>query len=43
MIWTIHYLTLNQDVYKMLIEEMKEKVGLDREDKLKSYVGDQNT
>ena len=43
MLWTIHYLTLNKDMYNKVIEEMKEKVGSDQGDKLKSYVNDQNT
>ena len=37
MLWTIHYLTLNGDVYHKLIEEI---VGSDRGDKLKSYAND---
>ena len=43
MLWTIHYLTLNKDICNKLIEEMKERVGSDQGNKLKSYVNDQNT
>ena len=38
--WTVHYLTLNEDVYHKLVEEMKEKVGSDQGDKLKKYAYD---
>ena len=43
MLWTIHYLTLNTDVYHKLVEELRDRVGLDQGDKLKNYVYDQNT
>ena len=43
MLWTIHYLTLNKDVYHKLLEEMRDRVGADKGDKLKSYIYDQNT
>ena len=39
----IHYLTLNKDVYHKLLEEMRDRVGSDQGDKLKSYIYDQNT
>ena len=38
LVWTIHYLTLNEDVNHKLIEEMKERVGFDQGEKLKKYV-----
>ncbi|XP_065889639.1 cytochrome P450 20A1-like isoform X3 [Dysidea avara] len=41
--WTVHYLTLNQDVYHNLVEEMKERVGPDQQGRLKDYVYDPNT
>ena len=41
--WTIHYLTLNKDVYHKLTEELKEKVGADQGDKLKKYAYDVDT
>ena len=43
MLWTMHYLTLNKDVYHKLLEEMRDRVGSDQEDKLKNYIYDQNT
>ena len=43
LVWTIHYLTLNEDVYHKLIEEMKERVGSDQGEKLKKYVYDTDT
>jgi len=43
MLRTIQYLMVIEDVYHKLIEEMKERVGSDQGDKLKSYVCDQNT
>ena len=43
MLWTMHYLTLNKDVYHKLLEEMKGRVGSDQGDKLKNYIYDQNT
>ena len=43
MLWTIHYLTLNKDVYQKLLEEMRDRVGSDQGDKLRNYVYDQNT
>ena len=43
MLWTIHYLTLNKDVYHKLLEEMRDRVGSDQGDDLKNYVNDQNT
>ena len=42
-VWAIHYLTLNQDVYHNLVEEMKERVGSDKQGRLKDYVYDPNT
>ena len=42
MLWTIHYLTLNKDVDHKLLQEMRDRVGLDQGDKLKNYVYDQN-
>ena len=41
--WTVHYLMLNKDIYQKLVEEMKEQVGSDREDKLMQYVYNENT
>lgn len=43
LVWTIHYLTLNDNVYRKLMEEMKERVGSNHGDKLKNYVYDTNT
>ncbi|XP_065889636.1 cytochrome P450 20A1-like [Dysidea avara] len=43
LVWTIHYLTLNQDVYHNLVEEMKERVGSDQQGRLKDYAYDPNT
>ena len=43
LVWTIHYLTLNEDVYHKLIEEMKERVGSDQGEKLKKYAYDADT
>ena len=43
LVWTIHYLTLNEDVYHKLIEELKERVGSDQGEKLKKYAYDTDT
>ena len=43
LVWTIHYLTLNEDVYHKLVEEMKERVGSDQGDKLKKYAYEPDT
>ena len=43
MLWTIHYLILNEDVQQKLLEEMRDRVGSDQGNKLKNYVNDQNT
>ena len=43
LVWTVHYLTLNQDIYHNLVEEMKERVGSDQKAKLKDYAYDPNT
>ena len=43
LVWTTHYLTLNEDVYDKLIEEMKERVGSDQSEKLKNYAYDKDT
>ena len=43
LVWIIHYLTLNEDVYHKLIEEMKERVGSDQGEKLKKYVYETDT
>ena len=43
LVFTLHYLTCNEDVYHKLIEEMKERVGSDQGDKLKNYVYDTDT
>ena len=43
LVWTVHYLTLNEDVYHKLIEEMKERVGSDQGEKLKKYVYETDT
>ena len=43
MLWTIHYLTLNEDVYHNLLEEMRDRVGSDQGGKLKNFIYDQNT
>ena len=43
LVWTIHYLTLNEDVYHKLIKEMKERVGSDQGEKLKKYVYETDT
>ena len=43
LVWTIHYLTCNEDVYHKLTEEMKERVGSDQGEKLKNYVYDTDT
>ena len=41
--WTVRYLTLNQNVYHNLVEEMKERVGSDQQGRLKDYVYDPDT
>ena len=43
LVWTIHYLTLNEDIYHKLVEEMKERVGSDQGEKLKKYVYETDT
>ena len=43
LVWATHYLTLNEDVNRKLVEEMKERVGSDQGEKLKSYAYDTNT
>jgi len=43
LVWTMHYLTLNQDVYHNLVKEMKERVGSDQQGRLKDYAYDPNT
>jgi len=43
LVWTIHYLTQNQDVYHNLVKEMRERVGSDQQGKLKDYAYDPNT
>ena len=43
LVWTIHYLTLNEDVYHKLIEEMKERIGSDQGEKLKKYANETDT
>ena len=41
LVWVICYLT-TEDVYLKLVEEMKERVGSDQFEKLKSYAYDTN-
>ena len=45
LVWATHYLTLivSEDVYHKLVEEMRERVGSDQGEKLKSYTYDTNT
>lgn len=38
LVWSIYYLTWNTSVLEKLVSEMKEKVGGDRQEKLKEYV-----
>jgi len=38
LVWAIHYMSLYPEIAAKVIEEMKEKVGDDRDQKLKDYV-----
>ena len=39
-IWTFHYLSQHPEVQQKLYEEIKERVGYDRNEKLRSYITD---
>ena len=38
LVWSVHYLMLHPSVLEELVAEMKERVGDDREKKLREYV-----
>ena len=38
LVWSVYYLTLNAPILEKLVSEMKEKVGRDRQERLKEYV-----
>ena len=41
--WTVHYLTLYNDIYDKLISEMEAIVGMDQGTKLQEYAQDSDT